>query len=112
MGRIYFRRYYTQFVEHCFHIVVRKRNNSDLSANWKTITTHWLDNNLSQEDKEFIFNVFDEKYYNVTEGLVCCYPEEDYEVKRRRLFYLERQFAIDNGIITPHEDTCEVSKWD
>lgn len=99
MSRIYFRQFYTSFVEYCFRVVVRKWNKTNLTDEWHKFTTYWLDNILSEKDRNFIRFVFDEKFYNSAEGLVCYAPNEDYEIKRRYLFALEKQFAIDGGLI-------------
>lgn len=104
MGRIYFRQFYTSFVEYCLRVVVRKWNKMDLTDEWHKFTTYWLDNILSDEDRSFIRFVFDEKFYNSAEGVVCYEPNEDYEIKRRRLFALEKQFAIDGGLISEQHD--------
>lgn len=99
MGRIYFNQFYTSFVEHCLKVVLRQWHKTDLPKNWKRFTSHWLDNMLSEEDKEFVQFVFDKRFYNTTEGLNCYHPEEDYFLKRRRLHNIERDFAIAGGLI-------------
>lgn len=99
MGRIYFRQFYTTFVEFCFCAIVRQWKQTPITDSWHKSTKYWLDNNLSEEDKLFIRFVFDEKFYNTTEGLACFEPSEDYDVKRKRLYDIERRFAIDCGLI-------------
>lgn len=107
MGRIYFRQFYTLFVEYCLKVVVRKWYKHDLTDEWYKFTTYYLDNILSEEDRNFIRFVFDERFYNTTEGLVCYEPSEDYEIKRRRLFALERNFAIAGGLVDESEKSNE-----
>lgn len=107
MRRIYFRQFYTSFVEYCLKVVVRKWYKNDLTDEWHKFTAYWLDNNLSEEDRNFIRFVFDERFYTTAEGLVCYEPSEDYEIKRRRLFVLERNFAIAGGLTDESQKSNE-----
>lgn len=109
MGRIYFRQYYTQFVEYCLRTATN-RQRKDLPGAWYSLATDWLDNSLSEEDREFIRFVFDKKFFNSSEGLACYDPGENYEVKRRRLFRLEKKFAIAGGLIAANADKAEGCK--
>ena len=98
MGRINFKHFYTDFVEHCFRSTIRKWNGCGANEDWINFTTAWIEMQ-SEEDKEFILSVFNGKYYATSEGLACYHPEEDYLLKRRRLHNLERAYAIAGGLI-------------
>ena len=99
MGQIKTRWFYTELVEHYLRMAVRYETVSKASSqHWFDITKDWIAN-LSDKDKQFIRFVFDEKFYNTTEGLACFEPSEDYDVKRKRLYDIERRFAIDGGLI-------------
>lgn len=98
MGRIFFKQFYTTFVEQCFHVVVRKWAHTGLPRKWYEFSTNWIAD-LSEEDRAFIYFVFGSDFYSTTEGLSCYNPSEDYGIKRKRLYELERRFAVAGGLI-------------
>lgn len=103
MARVYFRQYYTNIVEKFLSTTVRgKTRDKSVTREWYNFTTKWIDT-LSDEDKEFIRFVFDEKYYNTYAG-VSCYPGEDFLLKYRRLYNLERKYAIAAGLLADEKD--------
>lgn len=104
MARLYFRQFYTTTVEHYLRAVVRKYKNS-IPQEWHKFTTYWIER-LSDEDKEFIQFVFHADYYNSYAG-VSCYPGNDFLLKHRRLYDLERQYAVDAGFLNDSANTSE-----
>lgn len=96
MGRIYFRQFYTFTVEHYLRAVIRKHGN-EIPQEWNKFTTYWI-NRLSDEDREFVEFVFHPNYFNSYVG-VSCYPNDDFLINYRKLYELERQYAIDAGFI-------------
>lgn len=104
MERIYFRQYYTPVVEQYLRAVVRKWKPNSIPSSWYKFTVSWLDF-LSKEDKEFIQFVFHPDYYNSYVG-VSCYPYEQFLLNFRRLYNLERRYAIDAGLLDETVD-CE-----
>ncbi len=98
MGQIYFRQFYTEFVEHCMQTVCGGRKPFGLPSSWIEFTKTWLEN-LSEEDKYFVTFVFGSDHFNSHEGLSCFHPEEDYHLKRKRLFILEMDFAINSELL-------------
>ena len=97
MARLYFRQYYTSIVEQYIRAVVRKYRKGAIPHEWYKFTTYWIDK-LSDEDKKFIRFVFHKNHYNSYVG-VSCYPENDFLMNHRRLYDLERQFAVAAGFI-------------
>lgn len=99
MGQIKFRWFYTELVEHYFRMAVRYKTVSKVSSQyWFDITKSWIDR-LSDEDKQFIRFVFDKQFFNTAEGLYCYQSTDGMYVKRVRLAELERQFALETGLI-------------
>lgn len=96
MGRLYFRQFYTYTVEHYLRAVIRKRG-KDIPNEWYKFTTYWIER-LSDEDREFIEFVFHPNHFNSYVGVSCC-PNNDFLLNYRRLYELERQYAIDAGFI-------------
>lgn len=99
MGRIYFRQYYTPLVEEYLRTVVRKRKLNFIPIKWRKFTTNWIEH-LSDEDRNFIKFVFHADHYNSYVGVLSYCPQEQFLLKYRRLYDLERQFAIDAGLLT------------
>lgn len=102
MPQIEFRQYYTTLVEHYFRLAVRSPRIKDrVSEMWQAVTLQWL-NTLSNEDKEFIQQVF--KYENRTtrDGLLSY--GGDYRINRARLYALEKAFAVYTRIIDGGEE--------
>lgn len=107
MGRIRFRRFYTDIVEHYLRMAVRHRFvNGSVPQEWHKFTTEWIER-LSEEDKDFIRFVFDRSNFNSFEG-VARYHRIDinpvcngtYEARLDNLMKLEKQFAIEAGFYT------------
>lgn len=102
MGRIYFKQYYTNFVEYCFraHFYERKR----LPEEWKEFTDEWFEEQ-TDEDIEFMSFVFD-KRFNTTmagcENYGVLSAQDRYgtifDENARRLFQLEQDFAVRGGL--------------
>jgi hypothetical protein len=98
MGQIKLKWYYTNLVEHFFRLAVRYSKVSGLTPKkWFDFTKDWI-NKLSDEDREFIYFVFDYKFYNTAEGLYCYESDECMYSKRERLALIEKRFAIDGGL--------------
>lgn len=103
MGRIKFRWFYTDVVEHYFRMAVRYETVSKSSSqHWFDITKDWIEK-LSDEDKCFIRFVFDKQFYSTSEGLYCYQCADNMYVKRIRLAELEKKFAIKCGLIDEQE---------
>lgn len=99
MGQIKFTQFYTRLVENYLRVVIQyKWKNNFIPQEWHNFTTFWLDQ-LSEEDKKFIYFVFDKQYENIYEGLGCYPGKEPYQAKREWLYRLERDFAIAGGLI-------------
>ena len=98
MGKIKFKRYFTNLVEHFFRLAVRYKSASESTPQkWYDFTRNWIDN-LSEEDRDFIYFVFDYQFYDTSEGLYCFKSDEIMYNKRERLALLELRFAIDAGL--------------
>lgn len=111
MARFYFKQYYTTVVEKFLATVVRyKFRNSYIPEEWYNFTTAWIDM-LSESDKELIYFVFDEKYDNSYAG-VSCYPGNDFLLKYRRLYDLERKYAIAAGLLADDSGESETDGAD
>ena len=99
MGRIRFKYFYTDLVEHYLRMAVRYETVSNASSqHWFDITKHWIDE-LSKEDNQFIQFVFGKQFFNTAEGLYCYQCSDDMHLKRIRLAKLERDFAFKCGLI-------------
>lgn len=104
MGRIRFKHYYTEVVEHFFRMSVRyKKVSESTPQDWFIFTNTWIDMQ-SDEDKKFIRFVFDYRFRTTLEGLACFESELDLYLKRERLALLEKQYAIDAGLISEEYD--------
>lgn len=102
MGQIYFRQFYTPLVEHCLRVVIAEKKPFGLRQDWIDFATKWVEN-LSDSDRNFVTFVFSKEYFNSYEGLSCYEPYESYLLKHRRLFELERDFAVKGGLISEEE---------
>lgn len=98
MGRILFKQFYTTFVEQCFHVVVRKWAHTGLPRKWYEFSTNWIAG-LSEEDKKFIQFVFAYQFRDTNTGLYGFKCADAMPEKRIRLAALEKQFAMDSGLI-------------
>lgn len=104
MSRIYFRQYYTPLVEEYLRAVVRKWSPKAIPSSWYAFTKTWIEM-LPEDDRAFIQFVFHTNYYNSYVG-VSCYPEGQFLLNYRRLYNLERRYAIDGGLLDDASD-CE-----
>lgn len=95
-------RYYTNLVEHFLRMGVRYDTINKGSQNWFRFAKDWL-NMQSESDRGFIRFVFDCKFFQTIEGLNCYEADTPLLAKRERLAALERQFAIDGGLINENE---------
>ncbi len=99
MGQIKVRWFYTDLVEHYFRMAVRYKTVSKASSqHWFDITNDWI-GNLSEKDKQFIQFVFDKQFYSTSEGLYCYQGTDNMYLKRMRLAELEKDFALNCGLI-------------
>lgn len=99
MAQIRFIWYYTQLVEHYLRMAVRyEKVSKDTPQDWFHFTKAWIEMQ-SKDDKELICFVFGKQFFNTIEGLYCYERETPMYKKRERLAVLERQFAIDGGLI-------------
>lgn len=94
-----FREHYTELVEHFFrmavrHIEVTKKTPLD----WFKFTWNWIDRQ-SEEDKKFIQFVFAYQFRDTNTGLYGFKCADAMPEKRIRLAALEKQFAMDSGLI-------------
>ena len=104
MGRIYFRQYYTPVVERYLRAVVCNWKSNFVPISWYEFTANWI-KALPDCDREFIEFVFHPDYYNSYVG-VSCYSKERFSLNFRRLYNLERRYAIDAGLLDETVD-CE-----
>lgn len=103
MSRIQFNAYYTPLVEHYFRMAVRyERVDRNTPQDWFQFTKMWIDMQ-SNENKELINFVFGKQFFNTIEGLYCYESGTPFFQKRLRLATLEKQFAIDGGLIDENE---------
>lgn len=94
-----FREHYTELVEHFFRMAVRySRVDQNTPSDWFDFTRTWIDMQ-SEEDKAFIRFVFDYQFYKTGDGLYNFKGTQRMPEKRSRLAALEKQFAIDGGLI-------------
>lgn len=94
-----YREYYTELVEHFFRMAVRHTEVKEKNYHdWFKFTQMWIDLQ-SEEDKRFILFVFDYQFRNTNDGLYGYKCSEAMPEKRSRLAALEKQFAIDSGLI-------------
>lgn len=94
-----FRQHYTELVEHFFRMAVRYAEvRGKAPSEWLAFTQYWIDIQ-SEKDKQFILFVFDYQFCNTNDGLYQFKCAEAMPEKRSRLAALEKQFAIDSGLI-------------
>ena len=107
MGRIKFGYVYSNLVEFYFRSVIRHRQDY-IPEKWYKFTAVWI-NQLNQDDRNFITFVFGKQFDSITNGLACYMPKGksadeptscEFEIKRKLLLDLEKQFALDSGIIS------------
>ena len=119
MGRIAFKRFYTELVEHYLRMGVRyERVQGDTTKEWFRFTKSWLDSQ-TEEDKDFLTFIFGRDYHNPVEGMYCYRRTEEERAQRaeqwrtkpvycktlmseykHKLYELERRFAIDSELIS------------
>lgn len=110
MGRIYFRTFYTELVEHYLRMVIRYTTVSKGSSqHWFDFAKKWF-NDLPDKDREFLEFIFSKDFYNTTEGLYCYKRGWSMETKRAHLAELERNFALKSEIISDYT-TSESELW-
>lgn len=114
MGRIWYKRYYTDFVEHCFRMTVRyNRVEGENAKKWYNFTKQWLAT-LPDEDSDLIRFVFKKEFYSPIDGMYCYLRKDmtidsfndrdrqmykfDLERMRMKLSEIEREFAISVGL--------------
>lgn len=96
---MYYREHYTELVEHFFRMAVRYSSvDNHTPSDWFEFTQMWIDMQ-SEEDKAFIRFVFDYQFFKTRDGLYRYNPGITMTEKRERLSAIERQFAIDGGLI-------------
>ena len=110
MAQIRFIWYYTQLVEHYLRMAVRyDRVDKNTPRDWFQFTKTWVEMQ-SNEDKELIYFVFGKQFFNTIEGLYCYERDTPMFKKRERLAVLERQFAIDGGLIGDESEQTQKGK--
>lgn len=110
MGRVRFKRFYTDLVEHFLRMTVRHKNVvGTVPKQWHDFTNKWIES-LSDEDKNFILFVFDRRFFNSYEGVSCSDIHSSYDVKLNKLANLEKDFAIKASLFS--DDTAEINaEW-
>ena len=110
MAQIRFIWYYTQLVEHYFRMTVRyEKVNKGPPQDWFHFAKAWIERQ-SKDDKELIYFVFGKQFFNTIEGPYCYKRDTPMFKKRERLAVLERQFAIDGGLIGEENSQTETGK--
>lgn len=109
MGCIRLKQYFTELVEHYFRMAVRydKIRGAPVVQTWFDFTRMWIDLQ-SEKDKEFIRFVFDYRYRTASEGLYAFPSNDSFDLKRKRLAAIEREYAIAGDLVC-FEDTGVVS---
>lgn len=107
MGRIEMKQYYTELVEHFFRMAVRydKIRGTSEKQTWFDFTQMWIDLQ-SSKDKEFIRFVFNRCYRTTSEGLYAFPSNDSFDLKRKRLAAIEREYAMAGDLVC-FEDTDE-----
>lgn len=103
------KQYYTELAEHYFRMAVRYdeiRGTPEVQT-WFDFTQMWIDLQ-SKEDSEFIRFVFDYHYRTTSEGLYAFPSNDSFDLKRKRLAAIEREYAIAGDLVC-FEDTDVVS---
>ena len=104
MAQIRLVMYYTQLVEHYLRMAVRyKTVDRDTPQDWFKFSKAWIEK-LPTDDKKLIYFVFDKQFFKTIEGLYCYEKETPMYFKRERLAALERQFAIEGGLIGEEQE--------
>lgn len=110
MSQIRFVMYYTQLVEHYLRMAVRyDRVDRNTPQDWFQFAKAWIEMQ-SNGDKELIYFVFGKQFFNTIEGLYCYNSDTPMFKKRQRLAVLERQFAIDGGLIGDEDEHEQTGK--
>lgn len=120
MGRISFRRFYTETVEHFFRMAIRNDSvKGDTPLDWFLFTKSWL-GTQEESDREFLEFIFRKDFRTPMEGIYCYLHEKDdlnrlwlhdYQIEeaKKRLTELERAFAIAGELIT--EETTGFERY-
>ncbi|MDD7279896.1 MAG: hypothetical protein PUH30_10265 [Oscillospiraceae bacterium] len=102
MEQIKSKPFYAELVEHYFRMSVRyptaPPGMEDEKLYWYDFTTFWIEG-LSKEDKEFIRFVFKRLFINTGDGLYHYKSDCGMSAKRKRLWELEKRFAVDAELI-------------
>lgn len=90
---------YTNLIELYLRAVIRNWHRNQIPDEWHKFTLAWL-YRQTETDRDFLYFVFSEDYFHSVDG-VACYPSESesYFDKCERLHRLEKQYAIDSGLI-------------
>ena len=120
MGRIRFKTYYCELVEHYFRMAVRNKTvYDDTPLDWFIFTKEWI-GMQSEEDREFITFIFGRGFYKTFDGMYCFGHEKSpswlkgvnsynlMNVMRDRLCKLERDYAIAAKLVNP-DSAC--TRW-
>lgn len=95
IGRVH----YTDVVEHFFRMAVRHETvYLGTSFDWFGFTKDWI-SKLPGEQREIIEYVFSDMYLRTMDGLYACKRNVPMYEKRAILAEIERQFALDSGLI-------------
>lgn len=108
MGKIYFKQHYTMLVEHFFRLGVRYEYTSKVTPkSWFLFTKEWIKTQPA-EDVDFLNFIFGKEFTNPVEGMYCYKRRPgtgsetavaSIDQMKRRLFELERSFAVAAGLI-------------
>lgn len=102
-------RYYTDLVEHYLRMAVRHNNGDVTPKKWYEFTKTWIDA-LSESDKIFILSVFNSRFSKTIDGLFYYGGGRRLNEHYRLLSRLERQFAIDSGLMTNITDKAQAAE--
>lgn len=107
MGRIRFFQVYTTLVEHYLKQAIRfEYVGEDRAKEWHSFTKKWL-GMIPEEDNDFLCFVFQQRYFRRDFGLYDFVAPDhkeldkqvNYDMNFKRLFELEKKFALDAGLI-------------
>lgn len=91
MGQVLLKPYYADLTEHFFRLAVRSPCIRDrISEMWQAVTLQWLAT-LSKEDRIFLQQIFKYEHFTTREGLLSL--PDDFELNRKRLCALKKEFA-------------------
>ena len=95
------KRYYTDFVEHCFRMAVRydklKDQNNENGKKWFKFTKAWIE--LQPEaDRDLIKFVFSKQFHTTEEGVANYDKNMSMTDKWKRLNTINNRFAYDGQL--------------